>query len=83
MSTMSREPPNSPPRSRPDDVASGGTLRRSIDNTIDCGSGLLESGPEAMKAAMPPIAIRVRVPTVASRPTINRRMASLRSAFRI
>src|SRR4029453_4862749 len=31
------------------------------------------------EAAQPPIPSRVRVPTVASRPTINRHMASLRS----
>ena len=60
-------------------VVSGGTSRRSSDRTTVCGSGLARSGPEATKAATPPIASRVRVPTVASRPTINRRMASLRS----
>ena len=41
------------------------------------GSGLGASGPVATKTTMPAIASSVTVPMVASRPTMNRRMARL------
>src|SRR5262249_55000927 len=75
---ISREPCSRLPRSRPLPAVSGGSWRRSIDSTSGEPSGLLANGPDAMKATMPPTASRVRKPTVASRPTINRRMPSLR-----
>src|SRR5689334_19522822 len=78
VSMMSRDPPNRPSRNSPPPPVSDGTSRRSTDSTMFCGSVLVVKGPETSKAAQPPIPSRVRVPTVASRPTINRHMARLR-----
>src|SRR5262249_57185821 len=44
----------------------------SIDSTMGWTNGLAANGPYAMKATMPPTASRVRKPTVASKPTMNR-----------
>src|SRR5262245_6359359 len=75
VSTMSRLPPSRPPLSRPPVADSDGTSRRSTERTTLPDNVLGVRGPEAMKATHPPIATRVRVPTVASRPTIKRHMA--------
>jgi hypothetical protein len=73
---MSREEPNRPPLNRPVEVVSGGSERRSSESTICCGSGLGEKGPEARNAAPATIASRTRVPMVARKPTMKRRMRS-------
>src|SRR5258708_37859545 len=80
---MSREARKNPPRNRLPDAVSGGTSRRSRESTMGPLSDLFENGPAASTATSPPIAIRGSVPTVASRPTINRRMASLRSVLEV
>src|SRR5690349_24980535 len=75
---MSRELRHSPPLSRSAVVNSGGSLRRSSDRTNDAGSGLEASGPETTSGTAPANDSRVKKPTVASRPTMNRRMISPR-----
>ena len=58
---------------------SDGTLRRSSDSTIGVGQRLgARAARRRRRRPMPAIASRVRMPMVASRPTMNRRMASLR-----
>src|SRR4051812_17509845 len=63
------------PLNRPVELLSDGTRRRPSDSTIESGRGLGASGPVVRNTTMPAIDSTVTVPMVASRPTMNRRMA--------